>query len=106
MDHGDWLPLGSVVTLRGEVMPVVIVGFMLRNREAGQPWDYAGFPYPMGCTRPDAVSFFDHSQIESVLLVGYEDQAARAFGTLLRLKAGQFEQEKQDYVERLLRDGE
>lgn len=93
-----WLPLGSAVRVHGVEPPVAIAGFMFIDRDSGQPWDYIGYPYPVGRVSPREAILFNRDQVEHVLLTGYLDAEGLAFGTLLDMREGQFEEAKKRYL--------
>ena len=76
--HKDWLPIGTVVRLKGADRLAMIVGYMAVDGNTHQAWDYAGYPYPEGKQDPVAV-FFDRANIDELFQVGFCDAEGMAF---------------------------
>lgn len=77
-----FLPVGTVVMLKGGSKRVMIIGFYsIENKEDenSKIWDYAGCLYPEGLLFPDQVLLFDHEQIEKVHHYGLIDEEEEAF---------------------------
>ena len=55
----SWLPIGSVVTLKDGVRPVMVVAVMAQDSKTGKWWDYMGYPYPEGMGDAETDYFFD-----------------------------------------------
>lgn len=70
VNENMWLPVGSVVKLKGGEKPIVIVGFLVRDAESGSCWDYMGYPYPEG-RRDGEDLFFNKDQIDALAQVGF-----------------------------------
>ncbi len=68
-----FLPLGSVVVLRGGTQPLMIVSWATGQVVDGKEYyfDYAGVMYPQGLVS-DQLAFFQNSGIEKVLFTGYK----------------------------------
>ena len=66
-----WLPIGSVVLAAGAVEPLCIMGYMQRVQD-GRVYDYCAQVHPRGFS-VDCWAFFNRSDIELVLFVGYQD---------------------------------
>lgn len=87
-ERKDWLPVGSVVRVAGGEVPVAIAGCMAVAAERAA--DYVGLPLPRGRVG-DGLAWFDRADIETVLLVGYEDARAQRFAGVLREVEPRFE---------------
>ena len=86
----DWLPLGSVVTLRGARHQVMIYGWRQRVQGAvgadasddatgvapvdGREWDYVACPWPEGNMGPGHTYLFDADSIDTVWFLGYQNR--------------------------------
>lgn len=86
----DWLPLGSVVTLRGARHQVMIYGRRQRVQGAvgadtsddatgvapvdGREWDYVACPWPEGNMGPGHTYLFDAESIDTVWFLGYQNR--------------------------------
>ena len=74
MSRVDFLPLGSVVVLKGGAQRVIIVGRGLNVVHDGENYffDYGGVPYPNGLVG-DRMAYFNHDAIGRVFFEGYRD---------------------------------
>lgn len=77
-----WLPIGSVVTLKGARHELMIYGRRQRALhpapDAGanddqEEWNYIACPWPEGNVGPDTTVLFDADRIETVWFVGYQN---------------------------------
>lgn len=81
-------PIGTVVVLRGSTAAVMIAGYLAESdQKPGYTWDYSGFLYPIGLRDERQVYTFDHTQIEQILAIGYQDGESFAFLKQLKLAA-------------------
>ena len=64
-----YLPLGSVVMLKGASKRLMVTGFctMAAEDESGVMYDYSGCMYPEGVISSDQTALFNHDQIEKVI---------------------------------------
>lgn len=71
-----YLPVGSVVLLKGATKKAVIMGIMQtllgENKEVVEH-DYIGVMYPEGFMGSDTMFLFDHDAITDVIFRGYEN---------------------------------
>ena len=76
-----FLPLGTVVMLKGASKRLMITGFctMAAEEEEGVMYDYAGCMYPEGFISSDQTALFNHDQIEKVYHLGLVDQEEKDF---------------------------
>ena len=85
----SYFPIGTVVVLKNSTAATVISGYLAENVDMpGYTWDYSGFVYPIGLRAENEVYTFDHTQIEQVLAIGYQDGECFAFMNHLREVAG------------------
>ncbi|MBQ3574683.1 MAG: DUF4176 domain-containing protein [Clostridia bacterium] len=70
----EFLPLGSVVSLKDIPDKMIIIGRGINVQLDGETWfcDYSGVIYPEGLVGAEAV-YFNHSNIENVIFTGYDD---------------------------------
>lgn len=81
----SYFPIGTVVVLKDSTAATVISGYLAENSNMpGYTWDYTGFVYPIGLRDENEVYTFDHTQIEQVLAIGYQDGECFAFMNNLR----------------------
>jgi hypothetical protein len=79
-----YLPLGSVVILKGATKKIMITGFACVSSETGdKEYDYSGCMYPEGFFNYSEVCVFDHDKIEKVVFKGYHDEEAVKFHEVL-----------------------
>lgn len=96
-----YLPLGSVVLLKGATKRVMITGFVSMSPDTGkQVFDYSGCVYPEGFYNYNEVCVFNHNQIDKVYFTGLVDEEEKAFKNDLIEKVQELEmQEKQENTE-------
>lgn len=79
-----FLPVGSVVMLKGGKKRVMVIGFCAMAQEKeGKIFDYSGCIYPEGLMASNQTCMFDHSQIEKVYFKGLVDEEETEFKTKL-----------------------
>lgn len=71
----QYLPLGSVVIIKGAVRKVVIIarGLITVIEEEAKYFDYGGCIYPEGMVG-DQILYFNHQDIHKVLHEGFHDE--------------------------------
>lgn len=75
-----YLPIGTVVLLKGGRKRAMITGFCsVAQEDQEKIYDYSGCVYPEGYLSSNQVCLFDHDQIEKIFFVGYEDEEEVAF---------------------------
>ena len=76
-----YLPLGSVVMLKGASKRLMVTGFctMAADDESGVMYDYSGCMYPEGVISSDQTALFNHDQIEKVYHLGLVDEEEKSF---------------------------
>lgn len=75
MEAPDFLPLGSIVIIKGSTKKVMIItrGIALSQEGGLRYYDYGGCLYPEGLVG-DAVLYFNHEGIQKVVFEGYLDE--------------------------------
>lgn len=69
-----FLPIGTVVMLKGGTKRVMITGFCaIEGKDKTKMWDYSGCMYPEGFLSSRQTCLFNHDQIESVYHLGLAD---------------------------------
>ena len=70
----DYLPLGSVVLLKGGTQKILIIARALKvlNNNEEYFFDYGGVIYPEGLVG-DQIAYFNGEQISKVVFEGYSD---------------------------------
>lgn len=75
-----FLPIGTVVLLKGAKKRLMITGFCSYDEEKrDKAYDYTGCLYPEGIITSKQMALFDHSQIEKIFYLGYSDDEDKAF---------------------------
>ena len=75
-----YLPIGTVVLLKGGSKKIMIIGFKARvtdetdEKNRNTVWDYSGCLYPEGLLSSDQILIFNHSQISKVYHLGYHNE--------------------------------
>lgn len=77
----QYLPIGSVVLLKGGKKRAMITGYlaMPAKGENKKMYDYSGCLYPEGFISSDKILLFNHSQIAKVYHVGLSDEEEKNF---------------------------
>jgi hypothetical protein len=79
-----FLPIGTVVMLKGGSKRVMITGFCsMATEEQNVMYDYSGCMYPEGFLSSDQTALFNHSQIEKIYHLGLLDEEEQKFKTNL-----------------------
>ena len=79
-----YLPIGTVLLLKKGKTPVMITSYCVYPKEQKtEIYDYGACPYPQGILNPDVVHAFNHSQIETILYMGYETEDSKKMSDIL-----------------------
>lgn len=78
MDSINYLPLGSVVVLKGGIQKLLVISRGINVRLNGEVlfFDYGGVLFPEGLI-DDKMAYFNHDGIEKVYFSGYDDDESR-----------------------------
>ena len=80
-----YLPIGTVVMLKGGSKRVMITGFCsVDNADETKIYDYNGCVLPEGYLSSDQTCLFNHEQIEKIYHVGLEDDEQKMFNEKLK----------------------
>ena len=75
-----YLPIGSVVLLKGGKKRAMITGFCSVAQENQEKiYDYSGCVYAEGYLSSNQVCLFDHDQIDKIFFTGFEDEEEFTF---------------------------
>jgi len=75
LDGEDFLPIGSVVSLRDYERKIMIIGVLqFAGDDQSRLFDFSGVAYPEGLIDPNYNYAFDRSQIERIHHLGYIDE--------------------------------
>ncbi len=79
-----FLPIGSVVLLKGGTKRVMITGFCsIDNNDTNKVYDYTGCLYPEGIINSNEMRLFNDDEIDKVYFRGFEDQEQLDFQKIL-----------------------
>lgn len=79
-----YLPIGSVVLLKNGKKRIMVYGRKVKASGEEKVYDYLGCLYPEGALSSKEVILFDHSQIQMVYFIGFQDVEELAFRSRLR----------------------
>ena len=79
----DYLPIGSVIKLRGTDRKLMITAYDVTVNDSPKSFDYGGCFYPIGMVTNEDMLVFNKFQIEEVLYKGYESEEQKEFIELL-----------------------
>lgn len=92
--YEKYLPIGSVVLLKGATKRIMIIGYAVTAPESGDKiWDYIACLYPEGVA-PEKNIVFQHDDIEKIFSLGYSDEEQKKFSELLKKAAIEQENKK------------
>ena len=75
-----YLPIGTVVLLKGATKRWMIAGYCAVDQEKkDEMWDYSGCMYPEGFLSSTQSFLFDHSQIAKIYSLGFKDNEEEEF---------------------------
>ena len=86
----EYLPIGSVVILKGAKKRLMITGYCMRDLGSKKQYDYSGCLYPEGILDTKETALFDHEQIETILNL---KQEIRDLKTTLEISKGMQKEE-------------
>lgn len=75
----NYLPLGSIVVLKGASKKMMIYGRAQVAKASGKMYDYVACLYPQGFVKADMLLAFNEEQIDQVLFTGYTDEDEGAY---------------------------
>lgn len=83
--YKKFLPLGSIVRLKGGQLPVMIIGYtVIPKQQPDKIFDYNATFFPTGTLDTDVLTPFNHKQIEEVIFYGYENEDSIAYRNNLK----------------------
>ena len=78
--YEKYLPIGTVVMLKGGSKRVMITGFCAVAKENEEKvYDYSGCLYPEGFLDFEQTCLFEHDQIDKIYFLGYQDEEEKKF---------------------------
>lgn len=86
MQNEKYLPVGTVVMLKGGKKRVMIIGFCtVMEEDKNKIYDYVGCLYPEGVLSSKETMLFNHDSIEKICYMGLSDEEEKDFKTRLKL---------------------
>lgn len=86
MKYEKYLPIGTVVLLKGGTKKVMITGFCsVADNDKNKTYDYSGCLYPEGFLSSNQTLLFDHSQIDKLYFIGYQNAEEKEFKEKLKV---------------------
>lgn len=83
MNNEKYLPIGTVIMLKGGEKRCMIIGFCTTTADDDSMYDYCGCLYPEGVLSSDQTLMFNHDQIEKIYYLGFVDEEEKEFKTKL-----------------------
>ncbi len=84
MKEKKYLPIGSVVLLKGGIKKTMITGYMYaKSKESKEIYDYTGCTYPEGIIAYNRFGLFNHDQIQEIVYMGLENDEEKMFNEFL-----------------------
>lgn len=78
--EAKYLPIGTVVLLKGGTRKVMITGFCaVTDVKKNKVFDYRGCPFPEGVLESSGVALFDHDQIQEICHMGFKNDESINF---------------------------
>jgi len=75
-----FLPIGSVVMLKGGSKRVMVAGYLaIDNQNKDVIYDYSGCMFPEGFLGSDQTLLFNHDQIDKIYFDGFQDEEQKTF---------------------------
>lgn len=84
-NYQKFLPIGSVVLLKGATKRLMITGFCtMAVDDKSKMFDYSGCLFPEGVISSNETALFNHDQIEKIFCIGFKDEEQEKFMTRLK----------------------
>jgi hypothetical protein len=83
MDNKEFLPIGSVVKLKGAQKNLMVTGYLSIIPETREEFDYCGCLWPIGYLDSKTLTLFNKNAIEKVIHEGYSDAEQKEFSQKL-----------------------
>ncbi len=85
MNLEKYLPIGTVVILKGGTKRIMITGFCcMDEKHPEKMYDYCGLLYPEGYVLKNQMLLFDHDKIEKIFYLGLNDDENKKFHANLK----------------------
>lgn len=83
-----FLPLGSVVKLKGATKRVMICGRVQVDTSTQKEYDYSACAFPEGIIKSDEMILFNNEDVDTVYFLGLQDEEEFKFRGFLNAKIG------------------
>ena len=83
-----YLPIGTIVTLKGATKPIMIMGFCPMSKDK-KIYDYSACTYPEGLLSAERALAFNHNQIAEINHMGMESNAQTQFNDTIKQMGGE-----------------
>lgn len=85
MNYEKYLPVGTVVMLKGGKKRAMITGFCtVADEDKTKVYDYCGCLYPEGVISSNQTLLFNHEQIDKIYHLGLVDEEEKNFKEKLK----------------------
>lgn len=85
MNYEKYLPIGTVVMLKGGSKRAMITGFCaIGSEDKEKIYDYSGCIYPEGFVSSKKTLLFNHEQIDKIYHLGLSDEEEKTFKEKLK----------------------
>lgn len=81
---GEFLPIGSVITLNNGHKRIMICGFLQERQEEHKIFDYCACLYPEGILASDELFLFNNEDIDQIHYIGMQDTEGFQFNDFLQ----------------------
>ena len=82
----DFLPIGSVVLLKGAKKRIMITGFCASDKKhPDKVFNYGGCIFPEGIVDSNKMILFNHKEIDKVFFIGLNDFESNEFRKKLNI---------------------
>ena len=79
MNNIKYLPLGSLVILKGGTKKLLIFGRKQVDSKNNKKYDYVGVTYPEGNIGKENTYLFNHRDIKDIVFLGFTDHEDESF---------------------------
>lgn len=78
--YQKYLPLGSVVLIKGTKKRVMITGYaVIDTKTKDKIYDYCACLYPEGVVSSEQTILFNHNDIEKIYCLGFQDEEQKEY---------------------------
>lgn len=97
MNEKTFLPIGSVVLLKGGKKKIMITGYCMKiKEEPNKIYDYNGCIFPEGVLKSNITSVFDHSQIDKIFYIGYRNEESGPFFNKMKNQLKKYNEKEEE----------